>query len=47
MQAWAGQSVRLGRAEPAGQLVRRMWDGALALLKDGHTEASRPDTDEI
>jgi nitronate monooxygenase len=35
MQAWAGQSVRLGRAEPAGRLVRHMWDEALALLEDG------------
>ena len=41
MQAWAGQSVRLGRAEPAGRLVRHMWDGALALLKEDHAEASR------
>jgi hypothetical protein len=42
MQAWAGQSVRLGRAEPAGRLVQRIWDEALALLKDGHADASRP-----
>jgi nitronate monooxygenase len=33
MQAWAGQSVRLGRVEPAGQLVRRTWQGTLALLE--------------
>ena len=46
MQAWAGQSVRLGRTEPAGRLVRRTWDGALALLKEGHTEASRPGKEE-
>jgi nitronate monooxygenase len=32
MQAWAGQSARLGRDEPAGQLVRRIWSEALALL---------------
>jgi nitronate monooxygenase len=38
MQAWAGQSVRLGRAEPAGRLVRHMWDGALALLEEGHAD---------
>lgn len=37
MQAWAGQSARLGRAEPAGRLVRRMWEGALALLPDHDT----------
>jgi nitronate monooxygenase len=35
MQAWAGQSVRLGRAEPAGRLVRRTWEGALRLLEEG------------
>jgi nitronate monooxygenase len=35
MQAWAGQSARLGRAEPAGQLVRRTWEGALSLLDEG------------
>ena len=46
MQAWAGQSVRLGRAEHAGRLVRRMWDEALALLKEGHAEASRPEREE-
>ncbi len=32
MQAWAGQSARLGKAEPADQMVRRLWDGAQALL---------------
>jgi nitronate monooxygenase len=32
MQAWAGQSARLGRAEPAGGVIRQMWKGALALL---------------
>jgi nitronate monooxygenase len=42
MQAWAGQSVRLGRTEPAGRLVRHMWDGALALLKEGHAEVWKP-----
>jgi nitronate monooxygenase len=42
MQAWAGQSVRLGRAEPAGRLVRHIWDGVLALLEDGPAEASGP-----
>jgi hypothetical protein len=38
--------VRLGRAEPAGRLVRRMWEGALALLKEGHAAASRPEREE-
>jgi nitronate monooxygenase len=32
MQAWAGQSARLARAEPAADVVRRLWDGAQALL---------------
>ncbi len=32
MQAWAGQSARLARAEPAGQVVQEIWDGARALL---------------
>jgi hypothetical protein len=27
--------VRLGSAEPAGRLVRRTWEGALALLEEG------------
>jgi len=33
MQAWAGQSAALGRAEPAGEMVRRLWDDARALLE--------------
>ncbi len=32
MQAWAGQSAMLARAEPAGVLTRALWDGARALL---------------
>ena len=32
MQAWAGQAARLAPAAPAGETVRRIWDGALALL---------------
>jgi nitronate monooxygenase len=32
MQAWAGQSASLARAEPAADLARRLWDGAQALL---------------
>ena len=32
MQVWAGQSARLARAEPAGQVVQEIWDGARALL---------------
>jgi len=33
MQAWAGQSAMLARAEPAGELVRALWDGARELLR--------------
>jgi nitronate monooxygenase len=32
MQAWAGQSAALARAEPAGEVVERMWEDAEALL---------------
>jgi nitronate monooxygenase len=32
LQAWAGQSAGLARAEPAGEIVRRLWEGAKALL---------------
>lgn len=32
MQAWAGQSAALTRAEPAGALTRALWDGTQALL---------------
>ena len=32
MQAWAGQSAALARAEPAAQVVHRLWDEAHALL---------------
>jgi nitronate monooxygenase len=28
MQAWAGQSARLARAEPAEQLVHSIWNEA-------------------
>ncbi len=33
MQAWAGQSAMLARAEPAGEVVHTLWDGARALLR--------------
>lgn len=33
MQAWAGQSAALARAEPAGELVARIWNEAQALLR--------------
>jgi nitronate monooxygenase len=32
MQAWAGQSARLGKAAPAAELVRTLWQGAQQLL---------------
>jgi nitronate monooxygenase len=32
MQAWAGQSAALARAEPAAEVVRRVWEDAQALL---------------
>jgi nitronate monooxygenase len=32
MQAWAGQSARLARAEPAAEVVQSLWEGARALL---------------
>jgi nitronate monooxygenase len=32
MQAWAGQSAGLARSEPAGEVVRRIWAEAQALL---------------
>jgi len=34
MQAWAGQSAALARAEPAGDLLREWWDGAKALVSE-------------
>ena len=32
MQMWAGQSAKLARSEPAGEVVRQLWDGSLRLL---------------
>lgn len=32
MQAWAGQSAAMASAEPAGEIVRRVWHDAQALL---------------
>jgi nitronate monooxygenase len=32
IQAWAGQSAGLARAEPAGQIVRRIWEETQAML---------------
>jgi len=33
MQAWAGQSAKLARAEPARMIVQRVWDEALVILR--------------
>jgi nitronate monooxygenase len=32
LQAWSGQACGLARAEPAGPLAQKIWDGARALL---------------
>lgn len=32
MQMWAGQAAKFARAEPAGKVVRQLWDDALSLL---------------
>ena len=37
MQAWAGQAARLARAEPAAQVVARLWSGFQQLLEEGRT----------
>jgi nitronate monooxygenase len=34
MQAWAGQAAAMARPEPAGDVVRRLWEEAEALLPD-------------
>jgi len=33
IQAWAGQSAGMARADSAGDVVRRLWDDAQALLR--------------
>jgi nitronate monooxygenase len=33
LQAWAGQSAALARAEPAGALAQRFWDEAQAIIQ--------------
>jgi hypothetical protein len=33
MQAWAGQSAHLARAEPARVILQRLWDDAIAILR--------------
>jgi nitronate monooxygenase len=32
MQAWAGQSAKLAATDPAGDIVRRLWDDAVRIL---------------
>lgn len=32
MQMWAGQSAKFARTEPAGEIVRQLWDGSRRLL---------------
>jgi nitronate monooxygenase len=32
LQAWAGQSAGLARSEPAGAVVRRIWEETNAIL---------------
>ena len=32
MQSWAGQSAALARQEPAGEVVARVWNEAMALM---------------
>jgi nitronate monooxygenase len=32
MQMWAGQAAKLARTDPAGKIVRQLWDDAVALL---------------
>ena len=36
MQAWAGQAAAFARAEPAAELVRRLWREAEAFLPSVH-----------
>jgi nitronate monooxygenase len=33
IQAWAGQSARMAKSDAAGEVVRRLWDDAQALLR--------------
>jgi nitronate monooxygenase len=40
MQAWAGQSAALARAEPAADLARRIWEDAQAILGGAPAPAS-------
>ncbi len=34
MQMWAGQSAKLAKSEPAGDIVRQLWEGSLRLLNE-------------
>lgn len=42
MQAWAGQAAALARPEPAGDVVRRMWAEAEALLPSPSSFGVKP-----
>jgi hypothetical protein len=42
MQAWAGQSCALAREEPAGEVVRRLWDEGCAVLSEAITSRRTP-----
>ena len=42
MQMWAGQSAKLAKSEPAGEVVRQLWDGSRRLL-NADREHSRYD----
>jgi len=33
IQAWAGQSASLAKTDPAGEVVRRLWEEVQALLR--------------
>lgn len=41
MQAWAGQAARLATTEPAGELIRRLWNEACVLLPDESDNTAR------
>ena len=36
MQTWAGQSAALARAEPAADVVKRLWEGARGMMPERH-----------
>lgn len=34
MQIWAGQSAKFARAEPAGEIIRQLWDDSVRVLRE-------------